>query len=262
MNVKQAAEIIERCKSDGFVIDLYSNEWLRSRPDFDRFSKEDLAEYQSDSSDKCAGHLFVLHVQDPESELVAALKTLYMPFRLIFDAPSGHKPDFIFINLLTQQIFCLGLGRKNQLFFLELGEVVVPYRTALVTEILLGWVSPYTDKASKEFKDMKSSIERFTKYDFSSAVADFTESLLCFGDAAFKWGHLPLNPDEVSAILEQQPSTEDGLFELDGEFFNREELEQLLSDFDECDEEGRVNLNQLQKYFPHLEWGDLNTQDY
>lgn len=261
MNTKEAAKYIQQCKDDGIVADVYSADWLKNHPDFPLFSEYELEEYQELSLGQCCSHLHVIYADQYRPELADALSTLYAPFKLVFEG-GYHKPDLIFVNLLTEQIFCIGLHRKNSLFFYELGKENAEYPVAWVLKALCNIDSGNVDETCSEFVKMKRSIEKFTQYDYGRVLEYLVEALDCFGRAACDWDHLPLNPDLIHEILSSPPSEPDGMYEVDGEYMDRSELEETLEKFEMYDELGKEHLDTIQRFFPFVEWGDLNTQDY
>lgn len=261
MNVKEAAKFIQQYKDAGHIADVYSADWLKKHPDFPLFSEYELEDYQKASRRKCVGHLHVIHFDNYSPELPTALGTLYKPFQLAFDN-AYHKPDLVFVNLLTEQIFCIGLGRKNDFFFYELGKEKVVYREVAVLKALCNANYGKVDETSIEFKKLKRSIEKFTRYDYGRVLEYLVEALAEFGQLACDWDHLPLNSDLIDQILSSPPTGPNGLYEVDGDYMSRFEVEQILEKLELINELGKEHLNTIQWFFPFVEWCDLNTQDY
>ena len=92
-------------------------------------------------------------------------------------------------------------------------------------------------------------------------VTTLMDSLYEFGVSARAWDHLPLNPELIEEILEQDPD-EDGLFDIDDEMMSLEEARSVIAEFESADSWGKENLSCIQDLFPDLTWADVSTGDY
>lgn len=247
--IKQLTEL-------GALVDVYSKQWLEAHPNFPYCSADDLAEYQATSSNACEGHLLIISASLDESVVAEQLMTAYPGFESVLgkNAPF-HKPDLIFINLATQQILCVGLGRKNRIFGYAIGEKAVEIDDDNVQDVTS------TDQIDDAGTPTLQFIRKFVQHDYAGIVTRLIDSLYEFGVSARAWDHLPLNPELIEEVLEQGPD-EEGLFDIDDEMMTLEEARSVIAEFEQADEYGRENLSTIQDLFPDLTWGDLNTQDY
>ena len=247
--IKQLTEL-------GALVDVYSKQWLDAHPNFPYCSADDLAEYQATSSNACEGHLLIISTSLDEPKVAELLMSAYPAFKTLSseDAPY-HKPDFVFMNLATQQILCVGLQRKNYFFGYAIGAEEVEIDDGNVQDITS------TDQIEDAGTPTLQFMRQFVQYDYAGIVTNLIDSLYEFGVSARTWDHLPLNPELIEEILEQGPD-EAGLFDIDGEMMTLEEVRSVIAKFESADSWGNENLSCIQDLFPELTWGDLNTQDY
>jgi len=247
--IKQLTEL-------GALVDVYSKQWLDAHPNFPYCTVDDLAEYQVTSSNACEGHLLIISTSLDEPKVAELLMNAYPAFKASFgeDAPY-HKPDFIFMNLATQQILCVGLERKNYFFGCAIGVEEVEIDDGNVQTVTS------TDQIEAASTPTLQFMRQFVQYDYAGVVTRLIDSLYEFGISARAWDHLPLNPEIIEEILEQGQD-EDGLFDIDGEMMSLEEARGVIAEFEQANDWGNENLSCIQDLFPDLTWGDLNTQDY
>lgn len=238
------------------LVDVYSKQWLDAHPNFPYCNATDLDEYQTTSSNACEGHLLVISTSLDEPKVAELLIAAYPAFKASFseDAPY-HKPDIVFMNLATQQILCVGLGRKNQLFGYAVGAEEVEIDDDNVQDVTS------TDQIEAANTPTLLFMREFVQYDYAGIVTRLIDSLYEFGVSARAWDHLPLNPELIEEILEQGPD-EDGLFDIDGEMMSLEEARDVIAEFAQADDWGNENLSCIQDLFPELTWADLSTGDY
>ena len=252
--------IVQKCVAElsalGALVDVYSAGWINAHPGFLDFNVEDLEEYQARSRNMCEGHLLVISTSLDDEAVSTLLPEAYPSLTDVVNPKIGnHKPDLIFLNLVTQQILCVGLGRKNQLFGFDVGAEDVKLRDGNIEDV----IRPSSDEESADptFLYMRE----FLKYDYSGVVGDLIESLYEFGVCARAIDHLPLNPDLIEEILQEGPD-DDGLYDIGNELLTLEEARALLAEFEEAENFGHEHLQTLQQFFPEITWSDLNTQDY
>ena len=249
---------IERLKELNLLIDVYSNEWLAKNHDFCDFYQEDLVDYQNRSKGMCAGHLLIISTAVFSDEVYQLLTTAHPPLLELLGPKIYHKPDIIFINLATQQILCAGLARKNYFYGFALGNDQVQLRDGDIDHIVRNRGS---SKLALSNKVSDLFMQQFCKYDYAGLIPSILESLYEFGCNARAWDSLPLNPELIQNILNSEPLT-DGMYAVNGDFLTLDELNEILQDFAHFEDMGNEHLHTLQIFFPELNWGDLNTQDY
>lgn len=251
-----ARECISKLKQIGALVDVYSNEWVEANPDFNYFVAEDLENYQKESNNQCVGHLLIISTSLDQQVVGALLTAAHPSFEIIFGEDSAmHKPDFVFINLATQQILCVGLGRKNYFFGFAIGSDEVKIHDGNVYESIQSFRQEDAEDPTFIF------MHKFRALDFANIIDNFIESLYEFGVQARARDYLPLNQEIIEEIIAASPNS-DGLYDVDDELMTLDEVRAILSEFMEADEIGNDHLYTLQEFFPDLTWGDLNTQDY
>ncbi len=251
-----AQECITQLTALGALVDVYSRNWLAEHPDFACFTAEDLSEYQQRSKGACEGHLLVISTSldmEVASRLLPAAHPGYAAY--FGDQAQYHKPDLVFINLATEQILCVGLGRKNYFFGFAIGTDDVRINDGNIKDAL----RPFRDPSSKD--PSLVFMRKFIQYDYANVVLNLVDALYEFGTCARNWDHLPLTPDQIEEIIDQGPDDE-GMYDIDDEMMSLEEVRAIIAEFEETDDWGRENLSTLQEFFPDLTWADLNTQDY
>jgi len=247
--IKQLTEICS-------LVDVYSTHWLATHPDFPYCSTDDLTAHQTASNNACEGHLLVISTSHDESIVGEQLMATHPGFVPVLGEGSHYnKPDFIFINLATQQILCIGLGRKNYLFGYAIGTNDVLIDDSNVQDVTS------TDQIDSASTPTLLFMREFVKYDYAGVVSRFIDSLYEFGVIARTWDNLPLNPEQIEEILDQGPDG-NGQYDIDGEMMSLEEARSVVGEFEAADDWGKENLSCIQDLFPELTWGDLNTQDY
>jgi hypothetical protein len=253
---KAAQECITQLTELGALVDVYSHKWIATQPNFTRFTAEELSEYQQQSKGACEGHLLVISTSldmEAASELLTAAHPGFAAY--FSDKAPYHKPDLVFINLATQQILCVGLGRKNYFFGFAIGTDDVTISEGNVREAMRPWSAPNSNDPTLAF------MQKFIKYDYANVVLDTVDALHEFGTCARAWDQLPLTPDQIEEIIDQGPD-DDGMYDIDDQMMSLEEAQAVIAEFEETNDWGRENLSTLQEFFPELTWGDLNTQDY
>jgi hypothetical protein len=153
--IKSKAETyIDKMKAKGDLIDIYSREFISKNTS--DYNLEDLLEVEKKYGKDFYGHMLILHLLDESDSAINELIELYKPFENLLNAKNilgytKHNPDFIFINLITKQILCAGLGRKNRLFLIDLETVEsVEYSHS---HFPISSTSIFTDKNRTYFKN-------------------------------------------------------------------------------------------------------------
>jgi hypothetical protein len=253
---KEAQTCIKKLKEIGALVDVYSKQWLDAHPDFPYCSTDDLTAHQAASSNACEVHLLVISTSHDESIVSGQLMATHPGFVAVLGEGSHYnKPDFIFINLATQQILYIGLGRKNYLFGCAIGTDGVVIDDSNVQDVTS------TDQIDAASTPTLLFMRDFVQYDYAGVVCRFIDSLYEFGVTARTWDNLPLIPEQIEEILDQGPDG-NGQFDIDGEMMSLEEARSVVAEFEAADDWGNENLSCIQDLFPELTWGDLNTQDY
>ena len=255
-----AQQFIEKYLVKGCLVNPYSADWITKiqglveNGDIDYDSDSDTyASFDESFGDDYHNHLLVLYISPYDSELLKDLRTLDAPFKDLFDPhgkyASKHKPDFLFINLATRQVFGVGLGRKNRLIQYDV-ERYIKDQTEPIIDLLQDEVSTDLDN---------NYAMNFLKLDHDGIVKRIIYYLRVIGESLTALEELNFNPEMVRT----EPN-EDGLFEFeDGrEPIGQEELESLNYSYEIAMEELDGALAGIKVFFPSAEYADLNTEDY
>jgi hypothetical protein len=251
----QAMELLKLFKKKECLADVYSQEFFDKQPTHDEnpdapFYKdgmESINELEDDKSGnfKPNNHLLFIFLEERDKDLMDRLLKVYPPLIKRFEG--FHKPDFLILNLYTKQMLCIGFGRKNRLFAYD-----PVYEPAID---LYGYTG---------MGDGGKYIAKFTEHDYYDAVSDLAGALADLSEAMFEWDHLPHNEDMLGYALDEGPR-DDGLYyidEDDDEGYTKEEMEDFLEQFADCQSRGDAALKIIHAFFPQCEWGELNTGDY
>jgi hypothetical protein len=245
--------LLNLLKKEGDLVDIYSQEFFDRQPLYEEdpyapFNREvmvDIDGYEADPEEniKPKNHLLFIFVDPYKNKLNKKLAEIYPLLVKYFEF--DHKPDFLILNLYTQQMLVIGLGRKNQIY---------AYDSVSGAAIDL-FGGPNYDGYDKY-------MDRFTEHDLCDAVGDLTKSLLDLGEAMFDYDQVPHNGDMFHIAYAEGPKP-DGLFYVEDyeEGYSQEEVEDFLERFTDSQARGEKALKVIQAFFPQCEWGELNTGD-
>jgi hypothetical protein len=123
----KAMSLLAELKETDDLVDVYSNEFFDRQPTHDEdplapFTKDGMItieemENDSDEDAKPKNHLIFIFVNENDEDIHDKLMDTYPPLRNCFE--QGHLPDFLLLNLYTQQMLCIGFGRKNRMFIVD-----------------------------------------------------------------------------------------------------------------------------------------------
>jgi hypothetical protein len=108
--------LYERLKATGELIDVYSEEWLSKQSDDAILNSSMAKEFDEKFGVEYRSSLQVAYLcgRDDSLEFSVVHSKLRKQIK-----DGTHFPDFLFFNNLTDQILCVGLGRKNRIFVLD-----------------------------------------------------------------------------------------------------------------------------------------------
>ncbi len=201
--------------------------------------------------------MLAIYLGDENRELLEELSCLYLPFQRLFNLEGAfggwtHKPDLLLVNLVTQEVLCVGLGRKNRSFKFELHRYLHSHTT--------------NDSENKGLRDFDRNTstdcsEKFFELDhhrIAERTISATEEL---GEHYFEYHSLPGNADVMVTLSE-----DDGLFYLDDfedeEGMTEEEVKELEENYANYREWIDDCIRVLREIFPKIDDWDLNTGDY
>lgn len=254
----EAINFIEKYKKTGHVVNFYTDEHIKSL-DQDRCSIfiDDLERYDKKYGTAYRGHMLSIYIGDENKEMLDELSSIYLPFKRIFTVGTAfggwtHKPDLLIVNLITHEILCVGLGRKNHCFHFELHRYLENRTT--------------NNQENKELREFRSQLpidcsDEFFKLDYRGIANKTIRECVELGQNFFAYDHLPGNADVMVSLNE-----DDGLYYLDDfddeEGMTAEEVKELERQYENYGEWIDDNVDGLREIFPKLEKWDLNTGDY
>jgi hypothetical protein len=131
----EAIQFIEKYKKTGHIVDFYSDEYIENRNKNNcPINLKYLKSLDQEHGTAYRNHLLVIYIGDEQREMLSELSNLYEPIHRYFNLDSGGpghviKPDFLLINLATQEILCVGIGGRNREFHFELHNYLGKHTT-------------------------------------------------------------------------------------------------------------------------------------
>jgi hypothetical protein len=261
---------LAKLQQQGDLIDVYSKSFFDRQPSAEDdpnapFTKEGFERLvnecanDSDADCKPLGHLLMIHIDDYKNEIREELIDLYKPLGNLIDA-GKHNPDFLIVNLFTQQILCVGLGRKNRLFVIDASTGESFNAPRLVSGMQSG------DLTGDEAHDY---ITQFTQHDVYNCVSVLLQALDKLGEAMLQYGMLPAEEDYIEHTLDSGPN-ENGVYQLkdfsggilDEKEYSGEYLTKCLKQSWDYGAEIDEALEVINLFFPQCEHCELNTFDF
>jgi|688.fasta_scaffold448810_1 hypothetical protein len=244
---KDGIEFIAKYKKLGYLIDVYSSEWMPKEIDkSDNYTLNirNLEFLEKEKGSDFKGHLLALYMGDEDTELLRDLQNLYPPFRQLFEI-SHHLPDLLFINLMTKEILCSGLGRRNNSFSFELHKYLESKSSNLDGNHSLELDTDPSDD--------------FFKLDHNDIVSSTLDCLEEFGTAYYQLLCL-------QGIEDMDPvrSKKDGLYYYDNsdEGLTKSEVTELKSEYKRLRRNIDTEFSCIRSYFPKSVYYELNTGNF
>lgn len=243
-------DFIEKYKNRGYIVDIYSDEWVNSLDPDDYFGidKEDLEKFDQNFGTKYRGHLLAIYIGDGDPELIKELRETHKPFdEYCSIEPQGWRkipiPSLLFANIKTREILCIGLGYKNRIYSFELSKYINSY-----------------NKNQKNSHDTNCS-EEFFSLDHKKITKQVLKIVENLGNFYYEYDSLPGNADVMVTLNE-----EDGLYYLDDydgyDGMTESEVEKLRAEYAKYSEWIDDCIDELSWYFPKIESWDLNLGIY
>lgn len=242
----------EELAKDGLLVSPYTDKWIKA-------NSQNIKVIPNVNN----GEIIFIDASKFYGERLAKLLKIFPKFSSGFSTDYlTTNTDFIVINLRTQQIILMGLGRKDRIHiciyrdgkfdFLDYDEVeeFVNDDFEAISEI---------DKTAKSLNI--HYLQKFCELDRFRLVANLFESLYYFGLSRFEFECLPgsyMDIDEARA----NGANEDGMFELDGEMISEADLDELVAKYEEAVNDTKFHITNIQKLFPMVEEGELATGAY
>lgn len=242
LNSPEQLAFYEELKKEGKLADIYSE---NQHSIIENYGEDWLRELDEKHGPAYRNHLLVAQLLYWSDEQMNKLFNLFPSLKAQF-IPGKHHPTILFFNLATQQILCVGLGRKNSSFYFdsETNEHVKPsYQEKMPT--------PYFDK--------------FYKLDHHWFVNQLLNELEAFATSHYEWSCFP-SEEEIYELLENGPN-DDGQYRFSHEDseddgHSKEELEQMLEDMEKLQDYMDDAKDTFIQYFPNMEFYELSPGDF
>lgn len=131
----EAIKFIEKYKKTGHVVDFYSDEYVEHcNKNNCPINLKLLKTLDQEHGTTYRNHLLVVYIGDQDKDMLSELSYLYEPIHRYFNLDSDGpgtiiKPDFLLLNLVTREILCVGIGRRNREFHFELHNYLARHTT-------------------------------------------------------------------------------------------------------------------------------------
>lgn len=237
---------------DSLLISPYTDKWIRAN------YKNSKAIPNVDN-----GEIIFIDASRFYGERLAELLRIFPKFSSGFSTEyTTTNTDFIAINLRTQQIILMGLGRKDRIHIRIFRNEKFDYVDYAEVEEFINDDFETISKSDKTAKSLNHQyLQKFCELDRLRLVADLFESLYYFGLSRFEFECLPgsyIDIDEARF----NGANEDGMFELDGEMLSETELDELEQQYEEAGNDTKFHITNIRKLFPMVEEGELATGAY
>jgi len=247
-----ANEFIVKYTSNGHLLDLYSDEWVKKKKDLEGMSTADFKSYDAKFGTEYKGHMLLIDCEWYESQESNFSKDLINVFPKYKDQLRDYSenvyydPSFILINLVTKQMLAVGLGRKNGLFM-----------TDVETNVSVELNSSNNLGAQALFGNLdKAYLANFLKLDHAGVVYKFLASLQEMG--AMVYSRDCDCTEYLFYELQNSEPDEDGMFEVDGDTYSDEERSELIENFEQCQKVIKVHEDYLMSFFPNIDFCVIN----
>jgi hypothetical protein len=242
LNSPEQLAFYEELKQEGKLVDFYSE---NQQSIIESYGEDWLRELDEEYGPAYRNHLLMAHLIHWPAEQKNKLFELFPSLKGQF-ITGKHHPTILFFNLATQQILCVGLGRKNGSFYFD-------------SETNEHVKSSYQEKMPTEY------FEKLYKLDHHRFIADTLEYLDAFGSSHYEWSCFE-NEQDIRELLEKGPD-EDGQFRFEGEDddddgHSKEELEEMLEEIDRLNMYMEDANNFFVRFFPDMEFYELSPGDF
>lgn len=242
----------EELAKEGLLISPYTDKWIK-------------ANYKTNKPIQNVdnGEIIFIDASRFYGERLAKLLKIFPKFSSGFSTEhTTTNTDFIAINLRTQQIILMGLGRKDQIHVHIYRDGKFDYFNYNEVE---EFVNDDFETISESDKTAKSRnlqyLQKFCELDRFRLVADLFESLYYFGLSSFEFANLPHSMMDIDEARGNGPN-EDGMFEIDGDELSEEDLDELEGSYEEAAYDCTSHIRKIQLLFPKIDEGDLITGAY
>lgn len=242
LNSPEQLAFYEELRQEGKLVDIYSE---NQQSIIDNYGEDWLKELDEEHGPAYRNHLLIAQVLYWSDEQMNKLFDLFPSLKAQF-VSGKHHPTILFFNLATQQILCVGLGRKNGSFYFdsETNEHVKP---------------GYQEKMPTEY------FEKFYKLDHHWFMKQLLDDLEAFATSHYEWSCFP-SEEEIYGLLENGPD-DDGQYRLsyeesDDDGHSKEELEEMLEDMERLQGYMDDAKDTFLQFFPDMEFYELSPGDF
>ncbi|BDT75803.1 hypothetical protein [Polynucleobacter sp. KF022] len=207
-----ALDLIKRLKESGHLIDVYSKEWM-SKANNAAFNEKVFDKLVKLHGDRFTHHLLVVSLSDYNKEIEQGFLDVYPRLSKVL-SDGVHLPNFLFINLYTQQLLVVGLGRKNSFF-------AIPVDVDLSLDM--------------SNLSQNSYIKEFTALDCSGVIDEICRSVEALGICFCEYEDLYASQDD-DLSEDEQAELEDQMSEVfERQAKMRDVIANYFPDFDETE---------------------------
>ena len=242
----------EELAKDSLLVSPYTDKWIKTN------YKQSKPIPNVDN-----GEIIFIDASRFYGERLAKLLKIFPKFSSGFSTEyTITNTDFIAINLKTQQIILMGLGRKDQIHVRIYRDGKFEYLNYSEVEEFVNADFETISASDKTAKSLNHQyLQKFCELDRFCLVVDLFESLYYFGVSSFEFANLPHSMMDIDEARGNGPN-EDGMFEIDGEELSEEDLDELERSYEEAANDCTNHIRDIQQLFPKIDVGDLITGAY
>lgn len=242
LNSPEQLAFYEELKQEGKLVDFYSE---NQQSIIENYGEDWLKELDEEHESAYRNHLLMAQMLYWSDVQKGKLFDLFPSLKAQF-LDGKHHPSILFFNLATQQILCVGLGRKNTSFYFDSetdGDVKPSHNDVTPT----------------------SYFKSFCELDHHRFITDALEYLDAFGSSHYEWSCFE-NEEDIRELLEKGPD-EDGQLRFedeneDDDGHSKEELEEMLEEIDSLNMYMDDAKNFYVRFFPDMEFYELSPGNF
>lgn len=247
-----ANQFISKYASNGNLLDLYSDVWIKKSKGLDGMSISDFKNYDTKYGTGYRNHMLLISCdwyENPKSNFSGDLIKVFPKYKDQLRSYSEHvyfDPSFVLINLATQQMLAVGLGRNNRLFLTDVAtnsDVSMSLPNDISAQSLFG-------------SGDKSYLSNFLKLDHAGLVYKFLASLNEMGNLVYS-RDCDCTPYLYDELRYAEPD-EDGMYEVDGDSYSEPERNEMVVAHEQQNKKIVAHEAFLMRFFPALDFDNLN----
>jgi len=245
-NTELAQKFIKKYKDLGFLLDVYSEEFS-SKIKIKGMSSSDFNNYDEKYGSKYRNHLLLILCDSDSgaSTLVNDLVELvpkYKDHLVNHDKDVFHAPSFTLINLISNQILGVGLGRNAQLFMTDVETMA---------DITLSDPKDINAQVISETSD-KDYLKSFLEHDHAGLIFSFLTTIDELGTFVYEQ-ECDLTEYQYEELCGTEVN-EDGDYELDGTIYSSDEKDELINSHEDYEDLIDARKNYIKQFFPNIDF--------